>query len=279
VNALRPERPARPVRLVAEGVAVGYGAVPVLEGVDLELRAGEILVLLGPNGAGKTTLLRALGGTLAPTVGEIRFDGRPLALFARADVACAVAVVPQDTPAAHGFSVRAVVAMGRAPHQGRWMRASPEDDAVVEASLTRLGLAAMADRPFERLSGGERKRVLVAQALAQRTPVLLLDEPTASLDLRRTLELFVLLAEEAASGAAVVAIVHDLALAARVADRVALLFGGRVEALGAVDDVMTAPLLSRAFETEIARVVDDATGVRAFAPASPSPRASVRDTL
>lgn len=271
--------PVGAVRLVAERVAVGYGEVRVLEGVDLELRAGEILVLLGPNGAGKTTLLRALGGTLSPSAGEVRFDGRPLSSIARGDVARAVAVVPQDTPAAHGFSVRAVVAMGRAPHQGRWMRASPEDDSIVEASLARCGLSAMGERPFDRLSGGERKRVLVAQALAQRTPVLLLDEPTASLDLRRTLELFTLLADEAAQGAAIVAIVHDLALAARVADRVALLFGGRVVALGGVDEVMTAPLLSRAFETEIARVVDEATGVRAFAPASPSPRALVRDRL
>ncbi len=267
------------VRLTAERVAVGYGDVRVLEGVDLEVRAGELLVLLGPNGAGKTTLLRALAGTHGPSAGELRFDGRPLASLARGDVARAVAVVPQDTPAAHGFTVRAVVAMGRAPHQGRWMRSSPEDDAIVEASLARCGLAEMAERPFDRLSGGERKRVLVAQALAQRTPVLLLDEPTASLDLRRTLELFVLLADEASNGVAVVAIVHDLALAARVADRVALLFGGRLEAQGAVDEVMTAPLLSRAFETEIARVVDASTGVRAFAPASPSRRAPVRGTL
>jgi iron complex transport system ATP-binding protein len=269
----------RGVRLATERLSVGYGGRRVLEGVELSLRAGEILVLLGPNGAGKTTLLRALAGTLAPASGAVRFDGRDLASLDRGALARAVAVVPQDTPITHGFSVREVVAMGRAPHQGRWMRASPEDDAVVDDALARCGLRDMAARPFAELSGGERKRVLVAQALAQRTPVLLLDEPTASLDLRRTLDLFEILADEARRGVAVAAIVHDLALAARVADRVALLFGGRLAALGGVDEVMTEAHLSRAFETEIARVVDAPTGVRAFAPAIPSRRGADRGTV
>ncbi len=267
------------VHLAAAGVAVGYGASHVLADVDLEVRAGEILVLLGPNGAGKTTLLRALAGTLAASSGEVRLGGRSIATLDRGEVARAVAVVPQDTPAPHGFSVREVVAMGRAPYQGRWMRASADDASIVAMALARCGLVAMADRRFDRLSGGERKRVLVAQALAQRTPVLLLDEPTASLDLRRTLELFEILAEEAARGVAVVAILHDLALAARLAERVALLHGGRLAAVGGVDAVMTPELLSRAFDTDIARVVDSTTGVRAFAPARPSPRAAVRDRL
>lgn len=255
------------VALEARAVAVAYGAREVVHGVDLELRAGEILAVVGPNGAGKSTLLRALSGVVAPARGEVLLDGRPIASLSRLEIARSVAVVPQDVPTAPGFTVREVVAMGRAPHQGAWMRERAEDRDAIAAALVRCGVEAFAERSFTALSGGERKRVLVAQALAQAPRVLLLDEPSAFLDLRHALAVFDRAAEEAARGCAVLAIVHDLSLAARYAARVALLVDGRLEAVGAPDEVLDEARLARAFGVAIARVRDHARGVDAFAPA------------
>ena len=156
--------------------------------------------------------------------------------------------------------------MGRAPHQGRWLRASQTDEAIVDDALSRCGAADFGDRPFDQLSGGERKRVMVAQALSQQPSFLLLDEPAAFLDLKHGIDVFELLLSEVARGIGVLAILHDLALAARYAERVALLVDGALQAPGSVDEVLMPANLQAAFGVELQRFTDESGRPRAFAP-------------
>lgn len=252
--------------LEARSLAVSYGSREVLRGIDIDVEKGEIVAIVGANGAGKTTLLRTLAGTLPKSGGEVRLEGEPIESFDRIAIAKRIAVVPQDLPAASGFSVREVVAMGRSPHQGAWMRPTARDREIVDEALRRTRLVELAGRPFDALSGGERKRATIAQALAQTPRVLLLDEPSAFLDLRHALDVFDLAREEAARGVAVVAIVHDLSLASRFADRVALLAEGSLAAFGPPGEVLDEANLGKAFGVRIRRVHDPETGADAFAP-------------
>ena len=237
---------ARPV-VELTSVSVGYGARVVLTDVDLAVSAGDVVAILGPNGAGKTTLLRAIAGTVPTRAGTITLQGAPLSSLDREAIARTIAVVPQEAPIVEGFTVREIVMMGRAPHQGRWLRASSHDDQVVSHALERCAVVDLQDRPFSALSGGERKRVMIAQALAQEPALLLLDEPSAFLDLGHAIDVFALVAQEAARGLAVIANVHDFSLAARYATRAAVLVEGRVLAAGPTREVLTAEVLGRAF--------------------------------
>jgi iron complex transport system ATP-binding protein len=237
--------------LSLRGVTLGYErGREVLRGVSLDVDSGALACVVGANGTGKTTLLRAMSGTLTPLSGEVSLEGRSLSSMRRDEIARVVAVVPQDLPTVDGFSVREVVAMGRAPHQGRWMRASTHDEEIVSRAMQRCSVDALADRPFDALSGGERKRATIAQALAQEPKLLLLDEPSAFLDVRHALQIFELLAAEVARGLAVVANVHDVPLAARFADRVVVLARGSVVASGAASEVLTPAALRDAFDVE-----------------------------
>ncbi len=242
-----------------------YAARPVLSHVDLTIDRGDVVVVFGPNGAGKTSLLRGLAGTLAAETGSVLLAGEDVTKLERVEIARRVAVVPQEVPAAPGFSVREVVMMGRAPHQDGWLRVSARDERIVDEMLVRCGVEGLAGRTFDALSGGERKRVLFAQAFAQEPRLLLLDEPSAFLDLRHALELFELLRAEAARGLAVVATAHDLLLGARYATRAVLLDEGRVRALGAVDDVLTERHLRDVFGTAMT-TLSDADGNGALLP-------------
>lgn len=252
--------------LAARAAAVA----PILEAVDLAIAPGTWTAVLGPNGAGKTTLLRALAGTAALSAGEVRLGDRSIAAIPRREVAQVLAVVPQDVPEAPGYTVAEVVAMGRAPHHRPWARPSKEDEAIVESAMRRCRVDALADRELATLSGGERRRALVAQALAQRPAVLLLDEPAAFLDLPGATALFDLLAEEVTAGMAVVTVVHDLGLALRYAGQALLLAAGRVVAQGAIEDVLAEARLGEAFGVPVARVERD--GVVAFALRARDPR-------
>lgn len=237
----------------------------VVQGVSLIARAGEIVVLLGANGAGKSTLLRLLTGLLAPSEGTVRLGGRDVASLDRRAVARAVALVPQSERIPEGFSVRDVVAMGRAPHQDRWLRAGPEDAAAVDHALGRCDLRALADRPVESLSGGEQRRVAVARALAQKAGILALDEPAAYLDIGHSLDLYDLLAEVARrDGVACVLAMHDLDAAAKVATRVVLLRGGRPVASGPPAEVMTPDRLGETFDADVDVVTHQPSGARVF---------------
>jgi iron complex transport system ATP-binding protein len=256
-------------RLCLRGVTAGYaaGTNNELRDVDLTVGAGELVCVLGPNGAGKTTLVRVASGLLVPSAGEARLLGSDLGSLARADIARALAVVEQQQELAMGFTVREVVTMGRAPHQGAWMRPSERDDAAITAALERCDLVGLAARPAHALSGGEQKRVAIARALAQEPQVLLLDEPGAFLDVRHQLDLYELLASEVKDRQlACLVVMHDLNVAAQFADRIVLMKNGRVVAAGTVPEVMTWQTLKETFDADLYCGVNDITGVRFFLP-------------
>jgi iron complex transport system ATP-binding protein len=244
--------------LEAERVVAGYPVPPgqarrpALAGVSLRLSPGEFVGLIGPNGSGKTTLLRLLTRQLAPDSGSVLLGGRPLASFGRFELARHVAVVAQEPEVPVGFTVRETVAMGRAPHVGLLGSSGPEDDRAVEAALASTGTLALAERRIESLSGGERQRAVFARAVAQRPDFLLLDEPTNHLDLRYQVELLALAREQAAAGVGVLAVLHDLNLAARACDRLVLLSNGRVAAEGPPAEVLRPELLAAIYRADIA---------------------------
>ena len=259
-------------RLSLRGVTAGYaaGTNHELRDVDLTLGAGELVCVLGPNGAGKTTLVRVASGLLVPSFGEVWLLGKHLASLSRGDVARGLAVVEQQQELAMGFTVQEVVAMGRAPHQGTWMRSTEGDRALIHTALERCDLLGLATRPAHALSGGEQKRVAIARALAQEPRVLLLDEPGAFLDVRHQLDLYELLASEVKErDLACLIVMHDLNVAAQFADRVVLMKDGSIVAAGTVEEVMTWRTLKETFDADLYCGVNDLTGVRFFLPMRP----------
>lgn len=243
-------------------VSVRLGESAILDGVDLTALPGEVLLLAGRNGAGKTTLLRVAAGLLAPDRGEVFLGEQPMASFRRRDLAREIALVPQDTTVPFPYSVLELVLMGRAPHLGWLGFETAADRVLAQEALARLGIEGLAERSVLTLSGGERQLVAIARALVQASPLLLLDEPAAHLDLARRVELRRLLRELAAEGRTVVLVSHDLAAAAAMADRVALLAQGRIEAVGAPAEVLvpehvkaTFGVAARWIETEVGPVL------------------------
>jgi iron complex transport system ATP-binding protein len=257
-----------------EGVGASYRAgVRALESVTFSVQRGEICAVLGPNGAGKSTLVRLLSGALKPDQGEIRLFGEPIGALDRRALARRVAVVPQATQPALGFSVREVVMMGRAPHQGGWMSASPEDEAAVEKALRACDLEALERRPVAELSGGEQKRAAIARALAQEGAILVLDEAGAHLDVRHSIAVHEVVRREVEErGLACLAVLHDLNVAAQYADKVALLKGGRLVAFGSIEEVMTYARLKDVFESELYVGVNELDNARYFLPVRPAAR-------
>ena len=219
-----------------------------VRGVSVSVSPGRLLAVVGPNGAGKTTLLRLLTGALAPQEGEVDLDDRPLTGLDDRERARAIAVVPQSESSPFPVTVREMVGMGRYPHLGPWERSGNRDRAAVDHALERCAVTAFADRDIGQLSGGERQRARIARALAQEAPILLLDEPTAGLDLRYRMELFHLLRELRDDGLAVLVITHDLNLAARFADRLLLLDRGRAHARGTPAEVVSRETLESVYE-------------------------------
>jgi iron complex transport system ATP-binding protein len=226
----------------AEGVAVELGGAPILHDVSIAARAGEVLALVGPNGAGKSTLLSVLTGDVHPHAGEVTLHGRPLAAWSAVEAAMRRAVLLQSVALSFPFTCAEVVEMGRAP----WGRTPFEDDdeAAIAEAMVRTDVVALAGRRFGTLSGGEQARVSLARVLAQRTALVLLDEPTAALDLHHQELVLALAREDARAGGGVVVVLHDLNLAAAYADRVAVLDHGRLRAVGAPREVLTGELLS-----------------------------------
>ncbi len=261
------------MELELERVSVRYAGslTPALDDVSLRVGGGQVAALLGANGAGKSTLLRVAAGLVRPTAGTARAGGRDLLRADRREVARRVAFVPQSEGIPAGFRVRDVVAMGRAPHQGLWMREREEDRAAIAEAIERCDLRSLAGRPVETLSGGEQRRVAIARALAQRPAVLLLDEPAAFLDVRHRLSFYAVLAEAAArDGIACAVAMHDLDAAARFASHVVLVQRGRIAASGSPAEVMTSERLREALGAEIAVGVHAPTSERYFLPLRPS---------
>lgn len=225
-----------------EAVTVRYtGArAPALDGVTLTLAESACTIILGPNGSGKSTLLRALLGRLPLTSGTITCFGVPLVSWKRDALARAVGVVPQGEYEAFPITTRALVGMGRYPHLGPWRREGAADIAAIDRAMTRCDVAQFSDRMVDTLSGGEGQRARIARALAQEPRALVLDEPTASLDLKHEMEVLVLLQSLAASGTTIVLVTHNLSVAAQYADRVVLLDHGQLVAEGVPGEVLSA---------------------------------------
>lgn len=253
--------------LALEGVAVRLGDRAVLAHFDLEVAPGEVVGLLGRNGAGKTTVLRVAAGTLRPDAGRVTLGGVALDALDRRTRARHLALVPQDTHVPFPFSAAEVVLMGRTPHLGFLGFEGAHDFAVARDALARMGVAELADRNVQELSGGERQLVLVARALAQEPSLLLLDEPTAFLDLRHRIEVLTVVRERAATGRSALVVSHDLGVAARFCDRVALLAGGRVLEAGPPRDVLRPDTLRAAYGIE-ADVLAGADGMPVVVPRS-----------
>ncbi|MEM1055889.1 MAG: ABC transporter ATP-binding protein [Bacteroidota bacterium] len=246
--------------LSASSLSVALGGAPVLRDLALDVREGEWLGVVGPNGAGKSTLLRTVAGLL-PYAGSLTLREREVRDWPGRERAREVALVRQQTDLPFAFSVREVVAMGRAPHLG-WLSPLGSDDRErVEAAIEALGLGDLARRPVTALSGGEQQRVLLAQALAQDAPLLLLDEPTAHLDVRHRLDLLDHVRQWVGDGHTVISALHDLEWAARYADRVLVLRDGEIAALGSPEDVLTQALLADVFGVE-AEVSREPSGLR-----------------
>lgn len=259
-------------------LSVAYGTHPVLEPLDLDVAPGEILAVIGPNGAGKTSLIRALSGVIPPAGGRIWIDGEELNQLSPQERARRIAVVPQARNLPPAFPVWQVVFLGRTPHLGWLGRSAPEDQDRVSHALARTHTMELADRRVGELSGGEQQRVLLARALAQDAPLLLLDEPTVHLDLHHQARLLTLvraLADE--DGRSVLMALHDLNAVSRYADRVLLLSGGREIARGQPAEVLTPDHLLAAYQTPVQVLPHPETGLPLVIPdGDPSPRSRAR---
>ena len=245
-------------------VSLRLGARNVLRNVSLSLAAGEVVALVGPNGAGKSSLLKIMAGLLRPNSGAVHLDGTTLVDLPPASIAQSIAYLPQARSIHWPLAVKAIVALGRLPHQTRGATTADRDTAAIGAALTAMDIVALADRPVLALSGGEQARVLMARALAQEPRLLIADEPTAGLDLGHQLDLMNVLRARAKTGCASVVALHDLGLAARFAGRILLLADGQIVAAGAPRDVLTEARIGAVYGVDIA--VTSIDGVPVFVP-------------
>lgn len=249
--------------LWADNVSFRYApeAPLVVDGVTVRLAAGALTGILGPNGSGKTTLLRLLSGTRRPTSGRVRLDERSLDELSRRDIARQIAVVPQETELAFEYTAIEIVLMGRHPHLGLFAVEGPDDIRIAQDAMASTGTSHLANRAFHQLSGGEKQRVVIAAALAQSATLLLLDEPTASLDLGYQLEVSSLLERlNREQGVTMALSTHDLNLAASICRELILMRDGRVIATGATADVLTPENVQRLYDVEADVHVHGTTG-------------------
>lgn len=240
------------LKLTLHNLTLGYGARLVVRDLTLTAHPGQLLALVGPNGVGKSTVLRAISGVIAPRRGQIWLGDRPLPALSAQERARRVAVVAQTPVLPAGFTVAETVMLGRAPHQSPWRPASTRDCEQAWRALTLAGLTTLAGRLVDELSGGERQRVALARALAQEPQALLLDEPTAHLDLKHQAEVLELVRTLARDHhLTVIATLHDLNQAARYADRVALLAEGVLRAYGTPAEALTREHISTAYQAPV----------------------------
>jgi iron complex transport system ATP-binding protein len=240
--------------------------VEALKGVDLDIRRGEIMALLGPNGAGKTTLFKTMLGLLPPQAGDVLFDGVSLTRLSRAERAKRIAYVPQAHAALFPFTVRDVVLMGRAAQVAPFSAPGRRDREVAEEALNRLGMSHLADRPYTEISGGERQMALIARALAQEPKVLVMDEPTASLDYGNQMRVLSYVRRLAGEGMSIVLSTHNPDHVFMVADRVALLHEGRLAGLGTPVEVLTPATVKQLYDIDVVMGVLPGGGFQVCSP-------------
>lgn len=243
--------------LQARDVRIGYDGREVVTGLSADIPPGEVTMIVGPNACGKSTLLRSMARLLSPMSGSVLLDGRSIHEMPTKEVASVLGILPQSPVAPDGITVNDLVGRGRYPHQGWFRRWTAEDDAAVAEALLATDVLELAARPVDALSGGQRQRVWIAMALSQRTDILLLDEPTTFLDVSHQLDVLDLLVDlNREHGTTVVAVLHDLNLACRYADRLIALRNGRVVAEGAPSDIVTEELVTEVFGMRCSVVAD-----------------------
>ncbi|MEU9449124.1 ABC transporter ATP-binding protein [Streptomyces sp. NPDC048277] len=256
-------------RLSAENVTLAYDQRVIAEQLSVEIPDNSFTVIVGPNACGKSTLLRALSRMLRPSQGRVLLDGQVIQSMPAKKVARVLGLLPQSSIAPDGITVGDLVGRGRYPHQGILRQWSAEDERVVQESMARTGVAELAERYVDELSGGQRQRVWIAMALAQQTPLLLLDEPTTYLDIQHQIDVLDLCAElHEEQGRTLVAVLHDLNHAARYATHLIALKGGRVIAEGAPNDIVTAELVEEVFGLRCQVIDDPETGTPLVVPAA-----------
>lgn len=247
-------------RLIAEKVTLRYQTRVISSDLSLAIPDGAFTAIVGPNACGKSTLLRALSRLLPPETGRIVLDGKAIHNLPTREVARRVGLLPQSAAAPDGIVVADLVARGRFPHQSLLRQWSQDDDRAVRAAMTATGITDLAARPIAELSGGQRQRVWIAMALAQETPILLLDEPTTWLDIVYQVELLELLADLNRQGRTIVAVLHELNLAFRYATHLVAMRDGAVLATGAPEDIVTETLIDQVFGLSALVVPDPLTG-------------------
>ncbi|MEU5465456.1 ABC transporter ATP-binding protein [Streptomyces althioticus] len=266
-------------RLAAENVTLAYDQRVIAEQLSVEIPDHSFTVVVGPNACGKSTLLRALSRMLRPAEGRVLLDGQAIHSLPAKKVARTLGLLPQSSIAPDGITVGDLVARGRYPHQSLLRQWSSDDERVVKESMTRTGVADLAERYVDELSGGQRQRVWIAMALAQETPLLLLDEPTTYLDIQHQIDVLDLCADlHEEQGRTLVAVLHDLNHAARYATHLIALREGRVIAQGAPKDIVTAELVQEVFGLRCQVIDDPETGTPLVVPAARPSRAARRET-
>ncbi len=255
------------MNLSADSLTLGYGERTIIDDLSVNLAPGKITSIVGANGCGKSTLLRALSRLLEPTAGQVLLDGKALHDYPARELAQALGLLPQSPLAPEGIVVADLVGRGRTPHQGLLGRWSAEDYEIVAESMAATGVADLAQRGIDELSGGQRQRVWIAMALAQRTQVLLLDEPTTYLDVKHQLEVLDLLADiNASRGITIAMVIHDLNLAARYSDELIAVTDGGIYAQGRPADVLTVDTVRAVFGIESVVIADPVSGAPAVMP-------------
>lgn len=264
-----PNAKAPPMqRLTAESVTLGYDRRIIARDLSVEIPDHSFTVVVGPNACGKSTLLRALSRMLRPSEGRVLLDGAAIHSLPAKKVARTLGLLPQSSVAPDGITVADLVARGRYPHQGLLRQWSPDDERTVQESMAATRIGDLADRYVDELSGGQRQRVWIAMALAQQTPLLLLDEPTTFLDIQHQIEVLDLCAElHETGGRTLVAVLHDLNHAARYATHLIAMRDGAVVAEGPPAEVVTAPLVERVFGLRCQVIEDPETGTPLVVPA------------